>query len=182
MTSVSDRPIWVVASYFLAWPWRRSALAPVEQKVYLAQIAANGADPMVNLSGGPPAVHEDPRGFAAVRDLYGFLDEHQDYYEGDESAANVAIVYSHETPSSTARTILRSATCESIRGVEKPLHEAHIPFDIISTRVLDEAYTQPISRPGPAQPSLPGGGRSCRHRGLRCTWGQPDRHTGDLAL
>ncbi|MGC9348457.1 MAG: family 10 glycosylhydrolase, partial [Anaerolineae bacterium] len=49
MTSVSDKPIWVVTSYFLAWPWRRSAMAPVEQKVYLAQVPANGGDPMVNL-------------------------------------------------------------------------------------------------------------------------------------
>lgn len=140
MTSVSDKPIWVVASYFLAWPWRRSAFPVAEQKVYLAQVAANGADPMVNLSGGPPAVHEDPRGFAAVRDLYGFLAEHQGYYEGDESAANVAFVYSHDTLFFYSKDDPTGRYVESIRGVEKALHAAHIPFDIISTRVLhDEA-------------------------------------------
>jgi len=139
MTSVSDRPIWVVASYFLAWPWRRSAMAPVEQKVYLAQIAANGADPMVNLSGGPPAVHEDPRGFDVVRDLYGFLDANQDYYAGDSSGANVALVYSLESLIYYGQDDPEKRYVREIRGFEQALHEAHIPFDIISTRVLDEA-------------------------------------------
>ncbi|MCJ7551598.1 MAG: beta-galactosidase trimerization domain-containing protein, partial [Anaerolineae bacterium] len=138
MTSVSDKPIWVVASYFLAWPWRRSAMAPVEQKVYLAQIAANGADPMVNLSGGPPAVHEDPRGFDVIRDLYGFLDEHQEYYAGDASGANVALVYSLETLVFYGQDDPDKRYVREIRGIEQALHEAHIPFDIISTRVLDE--------------------------------------------
>jgi hypothetical protein len=138
MTSVSDKPIWVVASYFLAWPWRRSAMAPVEQKVYLAQIAANGADPMVNLSGGPPAVHEDPRGFEVIRELYGYLDTHRQYFEDDESAANVALVYSLETLFFYGEDAPAARYVEDIRGIEQALHEAHIPFDIISTRVLDD--------------------------------------------
>ncbi len=138
MTSVSDTPIWVVASYFLAWPWRRSAMAPVEQKVYLAQIAANGADPMVNLSGGPPAVHEDPRGFEVIRELYGFLDVHRSYYEGDASAADVALVYALETLFFYGEDAPETRYVEDIRGIEQALHEAHIPFDIISTRVLDD--------------------------------------------
>jgi hypothetical protein len=138
MTAVSDRPIWVVASYFLAWPWRRSAMAPVEQKIYLAQIAANGADPMVNLSGGPPAVHEDPRGFEVIRELYGFLDTYHRYYEGDTSAASVALVYSLETLFFYGADAPEARYVEDIRGIEQALHEAHIPFDIISTRVLDD--------------------------------------------
>jgi hypothetical protein len=137
MTSVSDKPIWVVASYFLAWPWRRSAMAPVEQKVYLAQVAANGADPMVNLSGGPPAVHEDPRGFDAIRELYGYLDANHSYYQDDTSGANVAIVYSLETLFFYGQNQPEKRYVREIRGVEQALHEAHIPFDIISTRVLD---------------------------------------------
>ena len=138
MTSISDTPIWVVASYFLAWPWRRSAMAPVEQKVYLAQIAANGADPMVNLSGGPPAVHEDPRGFAPIRDLFGFLSGNQAYYEGDTSGANVAVVYSMETLFFYGQEQPEKRYVREIRGIEQALHEAHIPFDIISTRVLTD--------------------------------------------
>ncbi|MBN1247275.1 MAG: beta-galactosidase trimerization domain-containing protein [Anaerolineae bacterium] len=137
MTSVSDKPVWVVTSYFLAWPWRRTAMAPVEQKVYLAQVPANGADPMVNLSGGPPAVHEDPRGFETIRDLYGFLKAHQEVYEGDTSHANVALVYSLETLIFYGRDDPEKRYVREIRGIERALHEAHIPFDIISTRVLD---------------------------------------------
>jgi hypothetical protein len=136
MTSVSDTPIWVVTSYFLAWPWRRSAMAPVEQKVYLAQVAANGADPMVNLSGGPPAVHEDPRGFEVIRELYGFLAQHWAHYEGDTSGANVAIVYSLPTLFYYGKGDPERRYVREIRGVEQALHAAHIPFDIISTRVL----------------------------------------------
>ncbi len=136
MTSISDTPIWVVASYFLAWPWRRSAMAPAEQKVYLAQIAANGADPMVNLSGGPPIVHEDPRGFSAIRELYGFLEANQAYYQGDNSGANVALVYSLETLFFHGRDEPEKRYVQEIRGFEQALHNAHIPFDIISTRVL----------------------------------------------
>jgi hypothetical protein len=136
MTSVSDKPIWVVASYFLAWPWRRSAMPVAEQKVYLAQVAANGADPMVNLSGGPPAVHEDPRGFQAIRELYGFLDQHQDYYQGDQSAANVAILYSLDTLRHTTSPDQAQAYVDELRGWQQALHDAHIPFDILSPAVL----------------------------------------------
>ncbi len=157
MTSVSDTPIWVVASYFLAWPWRRSAMAPAEQKVYLAQIAANGADPMVNLSGGPPAVHEDPRGFDVIRDLYGFLATHRDYYEGDASGANVAIVYSLDTLVFYGRDEPEKRYVREIRGIEQALHAAHIPFDIISTRLLaPQTGRRPVSTTATEHPLYDG--------------------------
>lgn len=138
MTSVSRKPIWIVASYFLAWPWRRSAVPAAEQKVYLAQAAANGASPMVNLSGGPPAVHEDIRGFAAVRDLYRFLERHNEYYEGDESAATVAVVFSLDTMAFYGTQGRQQAYLESLRGVEKALDERHVPFDVVSAKRLEE--------------------------------------------
>ncbi len=135
LSSVTDRPAWVVCSYFLAWPWRRNAVPPVEQKVYLAQIAANGGSPMVNLSGGPPRVHEDKRGFTALKELYSFLDEHREYYE-DGSAAEVAIVYSQNTLVHYGQDKPRQRYVDAIRGFEEALTESHVPFDIISTRVL----------------------------------------------
>jgi hypothetical protein len=140
MSSVTDKPIWVVVSYFLAWPWRRSAMTPVEQKVYLAQIAANGAMPMVNLSGGPPAVHEDPRAFIAMKELFGFHSKHNDYYDQDVSGANIAIVYSADTLTfyEPGNPDSHDHYVECIRGVEQALLEAHIPFDIISTQTLTE--------------------------------------------
>ncbi len=97
MTGVSDTPIWVVASYFLAWR-RRSG---------------HGASRAEGLSGAGCSKWRRPDGESlcwtarcargstrircAIRDLYGFLETHQAYYEGDASGSNVAIVYSMET-------------------------------------------------------------------------------------
>lgn len=137
-------PPWVVASYFLAWPWRRVAVPAAEQKVYLAQIAANGGSPMVNLSGGPPAVHEDLRGFQAVKELYGFMAAHEDLYENDRSGATVAIVFSQQT----ARKAQREGNIErfylaDLHGCQEILDREHIPYDIISATQLE---TLPASR------------------------------------
>ena len=136
LTSVSGKPIWVVASYFYAWPWRRIAVPAAEQKVYLAQVAAHGGTPMVNLSGGPPAVHEDKRGFRAMEELYGFIHQHRDLYEGDESAAEVALVYDHDSLMFYGNDEADTRLVQEFRGIEEALDRAHIPFDIISTRTL----------------------------------------------
>ena len=134
MTTVSDRPIWTVCSYFLAWPWRRNAVPAAEQLVYLAQMAANGATPMVNLSGGPPAVHEDTRGFEAIETLYAFMADHTELYE-DRSAANVALIYSQRSLEHYGDKAMRQYVA-GMRGYELALDEAHIPYDILSCRVL----------------------------------------------
>lgn len=136
MTAVSERPVWTVCSYFMAWPWRRSAVPAAEQTVYLAQMAANGASPMVNLSGGPPAVHEDSRGFEAIATVYGFMADHAPLYE-DRSAANIALVYSQETLERYGDQAAEQYV-EEMRGYELTLDEAHIPYDIISCRVLTD--------------------------------------------
>ncbi|MCU6793192.1 beta-galactosidase trimerization domain-containing protein [Paenibacillus sp. WQ 127069] len=136
MTSISDNPVWVVVSYFLAWPWRRTAVPPVEQKIYLAQIAANGGTLQVNLSGGPPATHNDTRGFQAIKELYGFLKEHKAFYDHDRSSATIAIVFSQETLIHYGQDHGMEKYVQSIRGMEQALLDAHVPFDIISTRTL----------------------------------------------
>jgi hypothetical protein len=136
LTSVSAKPVFVVASYFYAWPWRRVAVPAAEQKVYLAQIAAHGGNIMVNLSGGPPAVHEDKRGFQAMEELYGFIRKHHDLYEGDQSAAEIALVYDHDSLMFYGNDDANSRLVEEFRGIEEALDRAHVPFDIISTRTL----------------------------------------------
>jgi hypothetical protein len=136
LTSVSGKPIWVIASYFYAWPWRRIAVPVAEQKVYLAQIAAHGGAPMVNLSGGPPAVHEDKRGFQAMEELYGFIRKHRVLYEDDQSAAEMALVYDHDTLMLYGNDDADTRVVQEFRGIEEALDRAHIPFDIISTRTL----------------------------------------------
>ncbi len=136
MTAVTSKPIWAVTSYFYAWPWRRVSAPAVEQKVYLAQAVAHGASPMVNLSGGPAAVHEDPRGFAAIRELYTFMAEHEQHIDGDESCAEVALVYDQDTLMYYGNDSACHRYVEEMRGFEDALHRAHVPFDIISTRTI----------------------------------------------
>lgn len=136
LSTVSDRQTWVLASYFQAWPWRRNAVPPHEQKVYMAQIYANGGSAILNLSGGPPKVHEDKRGFPAVTSLYRFVADRQEYFDNDSSAANVAIVYSQDTLFYYGKDDPKARYVDAIRGFEQTFSEHHIPFDIISDSML----------------------------------------------
>lgn len=136
LNHVSDHQPWVLASYFQAWPWRRNAVPPAEQKVYMAQIYANGGNAILNLSGGPLQGHQDQRGFPAVKSLYGFVSGNQEYFDGDRSGANVAIVYSQDTLFYYGREQPKLKYVDAIRGTELALSDAHIPFDLISDTVV----------------------------------------------
>jgi len=136
MTTITHKPIWIVASYWRHGFWRRSAVDYPEQKVYMAQIIANGATPMVNLSGGPPLVHEDQRGFKAPKELFAFLKDHADYYDGDCSGANIALVYSPDTEVFYGKDDSEKRYIQSFRGTEKTLLENHLPYDVVSTKYL----------------------------------------------
>ncbi|WP_186445973.1 beta-galactosidase trimerization domain-containing protein [Paenibacillus cremeus] len=135
LNTVSNHQTWVLASYFQAWPWRRNGVPPKEQKVYMAQIYANGGNAILNLSGGPIQGHQDKRGFPAVKSLYEFVERNQDYYEGDRSGANVAILYSQDTLFYYGRENPKGYV-DAIRGFELALTDHHIPFDIISDAVV----------------------------------------------
>ncbi|HZG86700.1 alpha-amylase family protein [Paenibacillus sp.] len=137
LNTVSDHQPWVLASYFQAWPWRRNAVPPAEQKVYMAQIYANGGNAILNLSGGPPKVHEDQRGFPAVASLYSFVEKNQAYFANDRSAANVALLYSQDTLFYYGRDDAKARYVEAIRGFEQALSDYHIPFDIISDNFVN---------------------------------------------
>jgi len=139
VTTVTDRPVWVVVSYWRSRPWRRAAVDYAEQKPYMAQILANGASPMVNLSGGPPIVHEDQRGFKASTELFCFLRDHAEYYDGDRSGANVAVLYSPETMVFYGRNDREGRYIEAFRGFERALTEEHLPFDVVSSRALNRS-------------------------------------------
>lgn len=134
---LTKEPPWVVASYFLAWPWRRIATPYHEQKLILAQLASNGAAPMVNLSGGPPKVHEDPRGFRATEEVYTFMANHPDVFDGDESAARVALVYSEGCATLAPRVGRpRDLHVFGFQATEDLLDEAHVSYDIVSADEL----------------------------------------------
>ncbi len=137
VTQASTQPPLVVASYFLAWPWRRVAVPWPEQKIYLAQVAANGGAPMVNLTTGAPQHHQDHRGFRAIDELYGFMARHADLYNGDHSAARVALIYDHNSAraASEAGDLYRYYLRE-FHAIEDILDRWHIPYDIVSTRML----------------------------------------------
>lgn len=134
MSHVTEKPVFVVASYFLAWPWRRIAMPYAEQKAYLAQIVAYGGSPMINLSGGPMKVHEDQRGFRAIKEVYQFAYTNREDIEGDQSVARIALIYSQDTLVEYGRDDAMERYVEHIRGAEMAMDEAHIPYDIISIR------------------------------------------------
>jgi len=138
MTNVTETPAWLVVSYFLHAPWRRSAFTEAEQRVYLAQIAAFGGMPMVNLSGGPPAVHEDQRGFAAPAEIWRWLRDNEAYYNGDRSGADVALVYSDRSVAYYGQNDAEGRYKDGFRGIERALWEQHITYDIISTNLLTD--------------------------------------------
>ncbi|TVR48533.1 MAG: hypothetical protein EA425_14155 [Puniceicoccaceae bacterium] len=128
------RPPWVVASYFLAWPWRRVAVPWPEQKLYLAQVAANGGCPMVNLTTGSPAHHPDPRGFRAIEELYGFIARHESWFQDDRSAAHVALVYDHAAAVAARGSAagLHRGYLDELQALEDALDEQHVPYDLLS--------------------------------------------------
>jgi len=142
ITAVSDKPAWTVASYFTAWPWRRVAAPVHEQQVYLAQMLANGASPMVNLSGGPPAVHEDKSGFSVIKEYYSLMAEHEALFDKDTPLTDIAIVYSQESLVYYGKDNPEKRYTDEIRGFELALDYAHIPYDIISCRVITEEKLQ----------------------------------------
>ena len=94
MSSITDHKVVIVSPYFLAWPWRRSAMEYAEQKVWLYQVIATGSNPMINLSGGAPQHHEDKRGFKAIEEVFSFYQRNIGYYVSDSPVGEIAVVYS----------------------------------------------------------------------------------------
>jgi len=135
----AQRPPWVVASYFLAWPWRRVAVPVAEQFLYLAQVAANGGNPMVNLTTGAPQHHDDPRGFEAIDRLYNFIARNEACYDNDESAAGVAIIYHHASARAAGESGDRHRDyLDEFQAWETALDRRHIPYDVASLRLIRE--------------------------------------------
>ena len=130
MSSITDKPVIIVSPYFMAWPWRRTAMQYAEQKCWIYQAVANGANPMINLSGGPPLVHEDQRGFAAIEEVFGFYKDNIGFFQDDSSMARIAIVYSQATLMHYQDNA-KDDYVSCIRGFEKIFGDLHIPYDIV---------------------------------------------------
>lgn len=159
VSGLTPRAPWVVASYFLAWPWRWVAVPWQEQKLYLAQVAANGGCPMVNLTTGAPAQHYDPRGFRAIEELYGFMERNEALYEGDASAACIALVYDHASArAAKERGRLGKDYLQDLHGCEEVLDRWHLPYDLVDSARLPEVTAgryAAILLPSPAELSGP---------------------------
>ena len=139
ISRLTDNPPIVVTSYFLAWPWRRVAVPPAEQFSYLAQVAANGGSPMVNMTVGLPDQHEDQRGFPAISRLFNRLADWEDCFESECSAARLALVYDHSSAcAARKRGDLYRFYLREMHQVQEALDRAHLPYDILDSENLSE--------------------------------------------
>lgn len=124
----------VTISYF--YPWWRFTHAPVaENRVWAAQIAANGAQPWLHVTGFYSDVF-DRRGLDPMRELFNLFDRRQDVYGARSSAAEVALVYSRHTLDYVGGAEPDRYYLDGFRGAYNALMEANIPFDILSDKNL----------------------------------------------
>jgi hypothetical protein len=130
---IAPHPPLLPPSYFLAWPWRRIAVPWPEQKLYLAQIVANGCSPTINYSGGHPDTHEDPRGHRAHAEMFQFMERHADLLDGDRCAATVAIVVDYPTIEAGGGYERYQA---ELKATEDALDRHHIPYEIVASDQL----------------------------------------------
>jgi hypothetical protein len=125
----------VTVSYF--YPWWRFTHAPVpENRVWVAQMIANGARPWLHLTGYFSDLF-DRRGLAAMKDLFRFIRNNGDVYCGRRSAAQVALVYSRKTLDYVGGANPDLNYLDAFRGAYNALMDGRIPFDLVSDKHLD---------------------------------------------
>ena len=104
--------------------WHFIGLPEVEMQVAYAQIAACGANPwfayMMQPSSNQPSKAAFERDTRAVGKLYGFLEEHEEYYADGTSAAKIGLIISSQT-SHAYVSRLKEITQESGTGQEQDL-------------------------------------------------------------
>lgn len=124
----------VTVSYF--YPWWRFTHAPVaENRVWAAQIAANGAQPWLHVTGFYSEVF-DRRGLDPMRELFNLFDKRQDIYGARTSAAEVALVFSRHTQDYVGGGEPDRYYLDGFRGAYNALMEANIPFDLLSDKTI----------------------------------------------
>ena len=86
----------VVFSHHALGSWHYVPLPPIETQIAIAQTVACGANPWIAIFDyaldGSRELALEP-----VREIQGFLEKHEDYYAGSESAADIALLYSRQT-------------------------------------------------------------------------------------
>ncbi|MDB5902488.1 MAG: hypothetical protein JWM26_1366, partial [Betaproteobacteria bacterium] len=133
-TLAPDKPRWMTASYFYPW-WRLYASPEAENRPWIAQQFANGVSTWLHINGGYSDLF-DRRGLEPMREVMNRLASWERYFAGAVSGARVAIVFSRHTQDNYGGAKPHERYLDFIRGWYCALSEAHIPFDVISDKVL----------------------------------------------
>lgn len=140
-TLAPDKPRWMTVSYFYPW-WRLYAAPEAENRPWIAQQVANGVSPWLHINGGYSDLF-DRRGLAPMKDVFQRLERWQGYLDGAKSQARVALVLSRHTQDNYGREKPHARYLDFIRGWYCALQEAHIPFDVISDKLVTAERLQP---------------------------------------
>lgn len=133
-TLAPDKPRWMTVSYFYPW-WRLYAAPEAENRPWVAQQVANGVSPWLHINGGYSDLF-DRRGLAPMKAIFQRLERWQPYLDGASSQARVALVLSRHTQDNYGRDKPHARYLDFIRGWYCALQEAHIPFDVISDKLV----------------------------------------------
>ncbi|MBY0265098.1 MAG: beta-galactosidase trimerization domain-containing protein [Burkholderiales bacterium] len=133
-TLAPDKPRWMTVSYFYPW-WRLYAAPVAENRPWIAQQAANGVSPWLHINGGYSDLF-DRRSLPAMQDVFQRLERWQGYFDGARSQARVLLILSRHTQDNYGRDKPHARYLDFIRGWYCALQEAHIPFDVMSDKLI----------------------------------------------
>ena len=136
-----DRQRWMTVSYFYPW-WRLYATPEAENRAWIAQQFANGVNSWLHINGGYSELF-DRRALAPMREVFARLQRWEPYFDGAESCARVALVYSRHTQDNYAGDDTHGRYLDAVRGYYCALLEAHVPFDVISDKFMDAERLKP---------------------------------------
>jgi len=132
-----DNQRWMTVSYFYPW-WRLYATPEAENRAWIAQQFANGVNSWLHINGGYSELF-DRRSLAPMREVFARLARWERYFDGAQSGARVALVFSRHTQDNYAGGDTHGKYFDAVRGFYCALLEAHIPFDVISDKFIDAA-------------------------------------------
>ena len=102
---------------------------------------ANGVSPWLHINGGYSDLF-DRRGLAPMKEVFQRLERWEQYLDGAQSQARVVLVLSRYTQDNHGRDKPQERYLNFVRGWYLALQEAHIPFDVISDKLLSPERLQ----------------------------------------
>jgi hypothetical protein len=136
-----EKPRWMTASYFYPW-WRLYASPEAENRPWIAQQFANGVNTWLHINGGYSDLF-DRRSLAPMREVMQRLARWEQYFDGAHSAARVALVFSRHTQDNYGGASPHARYLDFVRGWYCALLEAHIPFDVMSDKLISQERLAP---------------------------------------